>query len=111
MTSPASSRTTVALSETRGSHLHADATDIRTRAPYRRAGISKLVFARGRGEVNRIRNVADAVDQIFGVSYPIIRASAGLALRARRPRRINPVDGGFEQLAITFLGKRCSARA
>ncbi len=67
-----------------------------------------LVFGPRRGvDVDRIGDVADAVDQILrrGVAHHPRQRRVGIEQRAAGRRDVDSVDRGFEQLAIAFLGE------
>ena len=67
-----------------------------------------LVFRPRLGmDIDRTRNVADAVDQILrcGIAHHPRQRRVGVEQRTAGRRDINSVDRGLEQLAVTFLGK------
>ena len=67
-----------------------------------------LVFRPRLGiDIDRIRDVADAVDQILrrGIAHHPRQRRVGVEQRAAGRRDVNSVDRGLEQLAVTFLGK------
>ena len=67
-----------------------------------------LVFRARRGvNVNRVRDVADAVDQILRrlITQDARQRRVGVEQRAVGRRHVNSVDRPLEQLAIAFLGE------
>ena len=67
-----------------------------------------LVFRPRLGiDIDCSRDVADAVDQILrrGIAHHPRQRRVGVQQRAAGRRDVNSVDRGFEQLAVTFLGK------
>ena len=79
-----------------------------------------VLCARRRMNIDGVRDVADAVDQLLRriVSHDPCQRRIGVEKRAGRRRHINSIDRALEQLAIAFLGKallgqgmnRCLAR-
>ena len=67
-----------------------------------------LVFRPRLGmDIDRICDVADAVDQILrcGIAHHPRQRRVGVQQRTAGRRDVNSVDRGLEQLAVTFLGK------